>query len=128
MAALTGLPRSLIERGLLEEAQAKDIFARATKKGASFISVAVAENAVSAHDVASVASEDFGLPLFDLNAVNADILPKEIVSPALIEKHRILPLFVRGKRLFIAQSDPSAVTALNDIKFHARKDGFALSI
>ena len=71
MAALTGLPRSLIERGLLEEAQAKDIFARATKKGASFISVAVAENAVSAHDVASVASEDFGLPLFDLNAVNA---------------------------------------------------------
>ncbi|MAR00561.1 MAG: type IV-A pilus assembly ATPase PilB [Oceanospirillaceae bacterium] len=122
MAALTGLPRSLIERGLLEEAQAKDIFARATKKGASFISVAVAENAVSAHDVASVASEDFGLPLFDLNAVNADILPKEIVSPALIEKHRILPLFVRGKRLFIAQSDPSAVTALDDIKFHTGKN------
>ena len=121
MPVLTGLPRSLIERGFLEEAQAKDIYARATKKGASFISVAVAENVVSASDVAAVASEDFGLPLFDLNAVNADILPKEIVSAALIEKHRILPLFVRGKRLFIAQSDPSAVTALDDIKFHTGK-------
>ena len=121
MPALTGLPRSLVERGLLDEEQAQSISSRVAKKGGSFISLAVSEQAVSARDIASIASEDFGLPLFDLTALDTNVLPKDIVSQALIEKHRILPLFVRGKRLFIAQSDPSAVSAIDDIKFHTGK-------
>lgn len=121
MAALTGLPRSLVERGLLDEEQAQSISSRVVKKGGSFISLAVSEQAVSARDIATIASEDFGLPLFDLTALDTSILPKDIVSQALIEKHRILPLFLRGKRLFIAQSDPSAVSAIDDIKFHTGK-------
>ena len=121
MPALTGLPRSLVERGLLQEETAKQISSRAIKSGVSFINAAVAESAVSAKQIAEVASEDFGLPLFDLSAVDINVLPKDLVSTALIEKHRILPLFVRGKRLYIAQSDPSAVTAIDDIKFHTGK-------
>ncbi len=121
MPALTGLPRSLVERGLLEEESAKQISTRAIKSGVSFISAAVTESAVSAKQIAEVASEDFGLPLFDLSAIDINVLPKDLVSTALIEKHRILPLFTRGKRLYIAQSDPSAVTAIDDIKFHTGK-------
>ena len=121
MAALTGLPRSLVERGLLDEEQALSISDRAAKKGGSFISQAVSQQAVSARDIATIASEDFGLPLFDLTALDVEVLPKDLVSQALIEKHRILPLFTRGKRLFIAQSDPSAVSAIDDIKFHTGK-------
>ncbi len=128
MPALTGLPRSLVERGLLEEESAKQISTRAIKSGVTFINAAVSESAVSAKQIAEVAAEDFGLPLFDLSAIDINVLPKDLVSTALIEKHRILPLFVRGKRLYIAQSDPSAVTAIDDIKFHTGKNVEAILV
>jgi type IV pilus assembly protein PilB len=40
------------------------------------------------------------------------------VEPDLVIKHHALPLYSRGKRLFIAVSDPTNLAALDEIKFH----------
>jgi type IV pilus assembly protein PilB len=41
----------------------------------------------------------------------------KLVSEKLIRKHRALPLFKRGKRLYLALSDPTNLSALDEIKF-----------
>jgi type IV pilus assembly protein PilB len=47
-------------------------------------------------------------------------LPISLVSEKLIRKHHALPLFIRGKTLFLALSDPTNIQALDDIKFQSR--------
>jgi type IV pilus assembly protein PilB len=118
MATLTGLPRRLVEQGLIQQVQAEEVLQKAKIERRSFVTLAVSENTASARDIAKLASEEFGLPLLDLSSFDLELIPKELVSPSLVEKHRILPLFARGNRLFIAQSDPSIMVAIDEIKFN----------
>lgn len=117
MAVLTGLPRRILEHGLIDDNQANKILAKAKQDKISFVAAAVASGAVKARTISTLASKEFGLPLLDLTAFDTDLLETEAVKKELIEKHRILPLFKRGNRLFIAQSDPSQVAAVDEIKF-----------
>ena len=72
----------------------------------------------SALDVGMAASREFGLSLLDLNAMNMEYAPISDVSESLIRKHRALPLFKRGKRLYVATSDPTNLQGLDEIKFN----------
>ncbi len=40
-----------------------------------------------------------------------------LVSDKLLAKHRVLPLFRRGKRLFLAVADPTNLHAIDEVKF-----------
>src|SRR5699024_3786444 len=62
---------------------------------------------------------EFGIPLFDLDAMDMGQAPIKDVSQKLISRHHVLPLFKRGKRLFIALSDPTNQQALEEIRFNA---------
>ncbi|MGH8454676.1 MAG: type IV-A pilus assembly ATPase PilB, partial [Nevskiales bacterium] len=44
--------------------------------------------------------------------------PVKDVSEKLIRDHHALPVFVRGKRMFVALSDPTNLQALDEIKFN----------
>ena len=57
------------------------------------------------------------MPLFDLDAVNIDLDIIRLVSDKLLAKHRVLPMFRRGKRLFLAVADPTNLHAIDEIKF-----------
>ena len=63
------------------------------------------------------ASNEFGAPLFDLDAATPDLDTVRLVSDKLLAKHRVLPLFRRGKRLFLAVADPTNLAAFDEIKF-----------
>lgn len=115
---LNGLARSLAQTGLIEADKAQQAMDIAKNEKKTFISVAVQKGFADALEVAKLASTEFGLPLLDLAAFDTELLVKDIVSNELIEKHRVLPLFKRGNRLFIAQSDPSNITAIDEIKFN----------
>lgn len=115
---LNGLARSLAQSGLIEPEKAQQAMEDAKNEKTSFISIAVKKGFVDALEVAKLASTEFGLPLLDLTAFDPELLAKDIVSNDLIEKHKVLPLFKRGNRLFIAQSDPSNITAIDEIKFN----------
>ncbi|TPD54322.1 MAG: type IV-A pilus assembly ATPase PilB [Thalassolituus maritimus] len=118
MTALTGLPRRLVEQGLIEQHTAEDIFKTAKTEKRSFVTIAVQKTPAIASTISAIASEEFGLPVLDLSSFDFDVIPADIVSLSLIEKHRILPLFNRGNRLFVAQSDPSLIHAIDEIKFN----------
>ena len=58
-----------------------------------------------------------GAPLLDLDSIQPDLDTVRIVSEKILRKHRVLPLVKRGKKLFIAISDPTNLHALDEVKF-----------
>ncbi len=115
--ALTGLSRKLVADGLLSEDTARDFQQRATRNGASVIALMVDAKAVSARRVAEIASTDFGAPLLDLSTIDIDPALVGGLSEKLLRKTHTLPLFKRGRTLFVAVSDPTSLAALDEIKF-----------
>ena len=118
MAVLTGIPRRLVEQNILDTQQAQELLDKAKEANSSFISIAAQTNAVKSSILATMAGEEFGTPVMDLDAFDPDLIPADLVSTELIEKHRVLPLFKRGNRLFVAQVDPSQIQPIDEIKFN----------
>jgi type IV pilus assembly protein PilB len=115
---LTGLAKRLVNDGVFSAEVAQDALAQSRDANLSFISYIIAHRLVSAHRAATAASEEFGLPLFDLDAFSDDAIPKDLISDSLINKHRALPLVKREGRVFVALADPTNIQALDEIKFH----------
>tara|TARA_R110002073_G_scaffold336505_1_gene534266 strand:+ start:62561 stop:64279 length:1719 start_codon:yes stop_codon:yes gene_type:complete len=115
---LSGLARRLVRDGLLEDVKARDAIANARVDKVSMVSYLVSHGMASAFDIARTAADEFGDPLIDLSAMTTDVIPKDLVDPALVAKHRALPLFKRGNRLYIAVSDPTNLQASEEIRFN----------
>lgn len=115
-----GLIRCLIQKDLLSEADAQKHVAEAKKKKITFISHLVSNKIIESKLIASVASVEYGVPFFNLDAIDTNSLPIDLVSEKLIRRHHSLPLLKRGNRLFVAVSDPTNFQALDEIKFHTR--------
>ncbi|MGZ5026685.1 MAG: type IV-A pilus assembly ATPase PilB [Methylobacter sp.] len=124
----SGLTRCLIEKGLLTESDAQTHSQEAQKKQVPLIHYLVSNKLVSSKALASEASKEFGLPFFDLDAIDCRRLPVNLVNEKLIRKCHALPLFARGKTLFVAVSDPTDFRALDDIKFHSRLNPEAILV
>jgi type IV pilus assembly protein PilB len=114
---LAGLPRRLVQDGIVSEEQLQDASEAAKKERLSLIAYLVSENLVNARAVAVAASHEFGVPLLDLDAVEIDLDVVRAVDQKLITKHRVLPLVKRGHRIFLGIADPTNLQAIDDIKF-----------
>src|SRR6187549_2039967 len=58
-----------------------------------------------------------GVPQYDLDSHSVDLDTVKLVQDKLMQKHRCLPLYRRGKRLFLAVADPTNLHAIDEIKF-----------
>jgi type IV pilus assembly protein PilB len=114
---LQGLPQRLINDGLMEERAMVDAALAAKEDGANLVTYLVRKGLADAREIAIAASHEFGAPLLDLSAFTPDLDTIKLVSDKLLQKHRVLPLLKRGKRLFVAISDPTNLHALDEIKF-----------
>src|ERR1700733_10820987 len=115
-SALGGLPQRLVQDGVVEQAAMIEAL-NATKDGGSVVIQLVKSGAANARDIAIAASSEFGVALYDLDASNLDPETIRLVNDKLLVKHRVLPVFRRGKRLFLAVADPTNLHAIDEIKF-----------
>ena len=115
---LGGLARRLVQDGLLAEDQAAAASQEAMESQRSLVSYLVAAGLVQAREIAVAASVEYGVPLFDLSAIDPEHMPISLVEEKLVRKHHALPLIKRGNRLFLAVSDPTNHQGLDEIKFH----------
>ena len=115
--ALGGLAQRLVQDGLLTESAMQDAIAKSKERHSSLVTYLVTSNLATARDIAISASNEFGVPLLDLDAVTPDADAVRLVSDKLMQKHRVLPLMKRGKRLFLAVADPTNLHALDEIRF-----------
>ena len=114
---LAGLPRRLVQDGLISEEKLLEATDAARKQKLPLVPFLVNEELADARSIAVAASHEFGVPLLDLDAMDVDIDAVRAVDQKLINKHRVLPLVQRGQRLFLGISDPTNLAAIDDIKF-----------
>ena len=112
-----GLPQRLVQDGVVDEGAMLEAVNAARERKTSVVTQLVASGAANARDIAVAASNEYGVPLFDIDAVNLDLEIVRLVSDKLLAKHRVLPLFRRGKRLFVAVADPTNLHAIDEVRF-----------
>ena len=114
---LAGLPRRLVQDGIIAEDKLTEATDAARKDKVPLIAYLVSQELANARAIAIAASHEFGVPLLDLDALEVDLEVVRSVDQKLINKHRVLPLVKRGQRLFLGISDPTNLAAIDDIKF-----------
>ena len=125
---LNGLARKLVQEGLLAQEAAVQAAEQVAKDNSSFVSHLVKNKILDSYTVATVASQEFGIPLFDIGAMDMELSASQLVEEKLVRRHHALPLFKRGNRLFVAVSDPTNLTALDEFKFHVGANAEAVLV
>ena len=125
---LSGLARRLIADGLLSEEDALSAQKNAKDANQPFVSYLVGNKILDSQAIALVASQEFGVPLFDIDTMNMELAATELVKEELIRKHHALPLFQRGNRLHVAVSDPTNLQALDEFQFGTGMNTFAVLV
>ncbi|GGY15803.1 type IV-A pilus assembly ATPase PilB [Rhodanobacter panaciterrae] len=113
------MARRLVSEGVLPEADVRKAMADSSQQKASLGVWLLDHNLVDSGQLTQIASAEFGMPMMDVAALNPATMPLDLISEALITKHMALPLFRRGKRLFVGIADPMQSHALDEIKFHS---------
>lgn len=115
---LSGIARRLIADKIIDEPKAQEALQQASQQQLSLVSYLVQNNIADGNQIANAIADEFGSPLFDINALSKEAIPVELVDPKLIRQHHAIPLYKRGNRLFIGVSDPTNLKAQDEIKFH----------
>ncbi len=116
-SALSGVARVLVHAGKLNAKTAEDLVKASKDKKSSFLSSVLAAGAVSSADLAHTLSNALALPLLDLNAIDPQRLPRNVIDVKLAAQYQVLVLGKRGNRLFIGGADPTDQEAAERIKF-----------
>lgn len=125
---LSGLARRLVNEGLLNEEQALAAQSAAKEAKQPFVTYLVNHKILGSADIAAIASQEFGVPLFDIEAMNLDMAATELIQEKLIRQHNALPLFKRGKRLYVAVSDPTNLQALDEFQFNTALNTYPILV
>jgi type IV pilus assembly protein PilB len=116
-STLSGVARVLVHAGRLPVKSAEELVKSAKDKRISFVSSVIGAGAVSAADLAHTLSSSLALPLLDLNAIDGEKLPRNLIDGKLAQQYQIVVLGRRGSRLFIGGADPTDQEAVERIKF-----------
>jgi type IV pilus assembly protein PilB len=114
-----GLSTLFIRKQLLSEEQIASAITKSHQSKQSLVSTIITEKLISAREIAELCYEEYGTPLLDLDEFDIASIPEDFLNKKLIEKHKCLPLFKRGNRLYIGTSDPTNINALEDFQFSA---------
>ena len=113
------LGKILLQRKLVSQSQLDEAL-RAQKRAPSSPPIASAlidSGAVDEIDALRALSEQHGVPGIDLTQVavvldHLDVVPREVA-----DTHRILPVLMRGDRIFLAMADPHDKRVIDELEF-----------
>ncbi|MGZ9899663.1 type IV-A pilus assembly ATPase PilB [Shewanella gaetbuli] len=112
-----GLSTLFVRKQLISEDQLTSVISKSRQSRQSLVSTIVSEKLLSAREISELCYEEYGTPLLDLHEFDISSINEDLLNKKLIEKHKCLPLFKRGNRLYIATSDPTNISALEDFQF-----------
>ena len=117
VAGLSGVARRLVVEGTLGDEDARRAVDASLKQKIPLGSYLIEHALANGAQVAMAASAEFGVPLFDVDALDINQNVVRLVNEKLITQHKALPLFKRGNRLYVGVTDPTSLHALDEIKF-----------
>jgi type IV pilus assembly protein PilB len=114
---ISGLARALAQHGVMSEHEAETLQTQAQSTGVSFVETVLLGKRMTAVQLAVFASRTFGNPLLDLASFDMDHIQKELVDLKMAQSRRVLPLYKRNNKLFVAISDPANLQVLDEVRF-----------
>lgn len=125
---LYGIGQLFVLEKLLDKTKAIEFYKLANAEKISLVQYIVKNNILSATQIALTASQNFGVPMLDLDSIDIDTLPKNLVHEKLIRHHSMVPLFYRGNNLYLATEDPSKQSSLKEIQFQTGLNTYAIVV
>ena len=116
-SSLSGVARVLVNAGKLTTKAAEELLKSARERKCSFVTALVGAGGIKADELAHTLSTALALPLVDLNAVDLQKLPRNLVDQKIANQYQLMVLGKRGNRLFIGAADPTDQEAVERIKF-----------
>ncbi|MCW7554212.1 type IV-A pilus assembly ATPase PilB [Endozoicomonas gorgoniicola] len=107
----------LVAKGLINENSAIEAQNRADEADSSVYDILLSQYNLSSEQLTLATAEQFGIPYLDLSAFDPAFLPEEAVNETLTRKHGVIPLSSRGKKLFIAITDPLDHSGIDEYRF-----------
>jgi len=117
LAGLSGVARRLVVDGTLGDEDARRAVDASVKQKIALGTYLIEHALANGMQVAMATSAEFGVPLFDADALDINQATLRLVNEKLITQHKALPLFKRGNRLYVGLADPTNLKALDEIKF-----------
>ena len=118
-AKIVGLARRLVAENLIDEAKVQQAILKTSHQHIPLAHYLVLNKLVDQYALAVTTSDEFQLPLIEIESFDLDYCPVSVVDADLVKKHRILPLSASGKYLFLAISYPGNLSAIDEIAFHS---------
>lgn len=115
---LQGIAQLLVNEKFLDKEKVLSFQKLATTSKVGLLEYLVSNDILKAEALAAAVAKSFGLPLLDLNCIDVESIPVTLVSEKLIRRHNIVPLFARGKQLYLAVDDPTKQASLKEVQFH----------
>ena len=116
-SSLSGVARVLVNANKLSSKVAEELSRSARERKVSFVSAVIAAGSVKPDELALALANALALPLLDLNAIDLQKLPRNVLDQKIAGQYQVLVLGKRGNRLFIAAADPTDQEAAERIKF-----------
>ncbi|MFT7684384.1 MAG: type IV pilus assembly protein PilB [Moritella dasanensis] len=113
----SGLAHSLVAHSYLAVEEIPSLLQSAKLEGKAFTTLLVDSNIIDSQELAKLLEREYGVPLLDLDTFKLEEIPDNLLNKKLIEKHHTLPIYVQGQTLYLAMSDPTNVTALEEFSF-----------
>ncbi len=114
---LSGLAHLIVSEGLLTEEKVIEAKSNADNEKLKLLDWLVSANWINPTEIAKLQSIAFGNPYFDLSSIDVSLIPDDIVDLKLLKKHRAIPLYKRGTRLFVGLTDATNLKTLEELRF-----------
>ncbi|MRX27406.1 type IV-A pilus assembly ATPase PilB [Kangiella sp. HZ709] len=114
---LSGLAHLIVSEGLLTEEKVIEARSNADNEKLKLLDWLVSANWINPTEIAKLQSIAFGNPYFDLSSIDVSNIPEDIVDLKLLKKHRAIPLYKRGSRLFVGLTDATNLKTLEELRF-----------
>lgn len=116
-SSLSGVARVLVHAGKLSVKTAEELTKSAKERKCGFVTAAMSAGAIQSVELAHTLSAALALPLIDLDALDLQKLPRNLLDGKIAQQYQIVVLGKRGNRVFIGAADPTDQEATERIKF-----------
>ncbi len=108
----------LVKAGLLGQGEALQAVLLAQGVKVSLVAFLAQRRQVDCAAMAKLLAEYLGLQCFDLGRMTVESVVEGVVDEQFIRLHRVLPLYIEGRELYLAIAEPGQLEAIGEIKFH----------
>ncbi len=112
----TRIGRCLIDQGLINKDQLNDSLKKQEKAGELLGVILVQQGFVTEEDVAKAIADSYNLPYINFDKTEVDENVLDVIPPAIIQRHDVLPFKVDGNKIHLACDRPPSIQVTGNLR------------